>query len=106
MAPFVCPQGDREEFRSLVQRRSCGDTGVEIVDVERGALAIGCLAHHLLHESQCVGEAGGEGVLERERRRFTLPGLGEVGGKKALGDDWVNLAIVGGGEGRGGARSR
>jgi hypothetical protein len=75
--------------------RARGDPGVEIVDVERGALAVGCLAHYLLQQSQRVLEAGGEGVLECERRRFALPGLREIGGEKAVGDDGVNVSFTG-----------
>src|SRR5262245_23112404 len=95
--PLRVAQGDTgSDLVHLVRLR--GDHGVEIVNVERGALAVGCLAHYLLQQSQRVLEAGGEGVLERERRRFALPGLREIGGEKAIGDDGVNVSFSGMGQ--------
>jgi hypothetical protein len=73
-----------------VQRSGVGGhAGIQVVHIERGTAAVGRFLDHVPQQVQCVGKAGGEGILEREWRRLSLPGLGEGG--DAANRDGVRL---------------
>jgi hypothetical protein len=63
------------------------------MDVERRPKSGIGLGHYLPKEIQGLGQTPGKGELERGRRGLTIPGLGEVGGKKTVDDDGVNFSI-------------
>jgi hypothetical protein len=69
------------------------DSGVEIMNVNGGATSGGGFGHYPPQEIQCFAQAGGESVLERERRRLPIPGLREIGGQKTIDDYMVNFAF-------------
>jgi hypothetical protein len=63
--------------------------------VERGSATVIGFVDHVSQQLQCIGEAGGEGVLEREWRRLPLSGLGKIGGEEAVDDDRGNFSLIG-----------
>jgi len=71
-----------------------GDSGVQIVYVERCPASGRRFGHYPPHELQCLGQAGGEGVLEREWRGLPISGLREIGGQETVDNNRGNLALV------------
>ena len=64
------------------------------MDVERGPAPVAWLLDDVSQQPQRIGEAGGEGVLERERRGLPLNGPGQIGGQETFDDDGWNLSLT------------